>query len=89
VGQISVTQQINLAIRIEADGSVADSAPNTGTQAGNTLFDETGLYTGGYFQANPILTTLQSKPPSPFMCHRTWAMGRGRGMERGGGRLHW
>jgi len=32
----------------------------------------------------PTHTPPQSKPPSPFSCHRGWAMGRGRGMRREG-----
>jgi len=46
VGQFSVTHQHNLALGIE-DGSMTDSAPNTGTQTGNALFEETGSVTRG------------------------------------------
>jgi len=44
------------------DGSMADSAPNTGTQTGNALSEETVSNTGDELLHAPIPTTPQSKP---------------------------
>jgi len=61
-----------------------DSAPNMGNSSVNIPLEEMGPYTRGDLLDTPTHTPPQSKSPSPFSCHRGWAMGRGREMRREG-----
>jgi len=71
VGQFSGTPPNNLALGIE-DGIVANSAPNAVTQAGLRRLDSIQEVIFRPPQSLPF-TTPQSKPSSPFTCHRTWS----------------
>jgi len=64
------------------DNSAMDSAPNKGNSAGKVLLEEAGPNKRGDLLDTPIHTPPQSKSPSPFSCHSTWGMGRGRGMRQ-------
>jgi len=66
------------------DSSAMNSAPIKGNQAGNVPLEEEGPHKGDDLLDSPIHTPPQSKSPSPFLCHRGWAMGSGRGIGREG-----
>jgi len=83
VGQTPINTPHNWALGNE-DSDAADSAPNTGTLAGNVLLEETGPYTGGYLLGTPTHTPLRSKSVSPFLSHRIKGVGKGRGIRREG-----
>jgi len=62
-----------------------------GNPVSHALLEETGSDKGVNLLDNPTHTPLdQSKPTSPFSCHRVRAMGRGRSRDetRGGGKVH-
>jgi len=71
------------ALGIE-DSNAIGSASNRGNPVGHALLEEMGSDTGGNLLTAPTHTPPQSKPPSPFSCHRGWATGRER--ERDGTR---
>jgi len=79
-GQFSITPQNILVLGIE-DGSMTCLVLNNCNQARLALLGKTGSDTLGELLGEPILTTHQSKPLSPFSCHCTWGMGRGRGIR--------
>jgi len=68
------------ALGIE-DSNAAGLASNRGNPVGQVLLEETESDKGINLLETPTHTPPQSKPSSPFSCHRGWAMGRGRGMR--------
>jgi len=71
------------------DSSAMDSAPNKGNSAGSLTYcwkrlDQIQHYTRGDLLDTPTHTPPQNKSTSPFLCHRTWGMGRGRRVRREG-----
>jgi len=81
MGEISVTHQNTMAIRIENDG-VAGLVSNRDYQADDVPPGEVEPDTRSEFLTASILTTPQSKLTSPLLSHHTWGMARGRGMRR-------
>jgi len=67
------------------DSNISAPASNTGISVCYAPPRGTGSDEGEEFLESPTQTTPQSKSPSVFPFHRGWPMGRGRGMERGGG----
>jgi len=62
------------ALGIE-DGNETGSASNCGNPVGHVLPEETESNKGVNLLETLSHTPPQSKPPSPFSCHRGWAMG--------------
>jgi len=66
------------------DSSAMDSAPDNGNPVGHAPLEEAESFKGVNLIDTPIHTPPRNKSPSHFLCHRGWAMGRGRGMKREG-----
>jgi len=70
----------NLAQENEVS-SAMDLAPNKGNPASNVPLKEEGPNKGEDLLESPIHIPPQIKSTSPFLCHRGWAMGKGRRMR--------
>jgi len=65
--------------------STINNTPNLGVKKGplsHVLLGETESETRGYLLVTPTHTPPQSKSSSPYLSHRTWGMGRERGVRR-------
>jgi len=85
---VIVSSQFANPIHVQAlgteDSSAMGLAPNKDNLVGHAPLDETESCKGVKLIDTPIHTPPQSKSPSPFSCHRGWAMGKGRRMRREG-----
>jgi len=70
---------------VHRDSSKAGPASKRGTSVGNAPLEGTGPDKGEEFSVeSPTQATPQSKSTPLLLCHRSWAMGRGRGVRREG-----
>jgi len=83
-GEFHLCQHPPSGAQKQEDSSAMNSAPNKGNSMGSAPLKEKGLNKGDYLLDSQIHTPPSKQVPSPFLCPRGWAMGRGRGMRREG-----
>jgi len=77
--------QTQIRAMVIGDSNISGPASNTGISVCYSPPRGTGSDKGEEFWKSPTQTTPRSKSPSVFPFQRGWFMGRGRGMEWGGG----
>jgi len=74
---------------VHGDSSIPGPASNRGTSVGNAPLERTGPDEGEKFLESSTQPTSRSKSTPLFLCHRSWAMGRRKGVRREGAKtLH-
>jgi len=63
------------------------SAHQPGNRVGSVPIEEAGSSKGEKLLASPTLTHPQRDTPPILLCHRGWAIGRGRGQPRVGAKI--
>jgi len=81
VSSFSANQTQTRAV-VHGDSNIAGPASNRGTSVGYVPLEGTRPDKVEEFLESPTQTTARSKSPTHLSCHRSWAMGRGRGLRR-------